>query len=144
MKYQLSTRQYASDEAVEKFFATFAAHFTFNDHGNFPPYEGQKFKQISEKDFYWPFIYSPTFTEFRQVRPEFFEPTEPFKGAWIRSIHLSYFPDGSVVGWTSEGDSIQYWRIKMPHELKSTNIGNCLNRYDCQICKYSNEVDSSG
>lgn len=32
---------------------------------------------------------------------------------------------------------------KLKHRTKETNIGRCFNRYTCEICGFSYEIDSS-
>lgn len=60
-------------------------------------------------------------------------------------LQLSWYHNG-------RGDAIylDYWTGKVrfflfaecEHEFKTTNVGRCLNRYDCTKCGYSETIDS--
>lgn len=49
---------------------------------------------------------------------------------------------GFANGWRDIPIIVQGCR-ELKHEIESENIGKCLHRYSCYICKYKYKVDSS-
>lgn len=49
---------------------------------------------------------------------------------------------GYANGWGEAPEIVKQCK-KEGHYVKSENLGNCLNMYTCEICKYKYKVDSS-
>lgn len=67
---------------------------------------------------------------------------------WQRIDGITYkifwFYDGRCFAISEERGKLRFWEgCLCEHEYKITNLGRCWNRYDCQKCGFSKEVDSS-
>jgi hypothetical protein len=91
--------------------------------------------------------YSPEGMEYRQLfRPKDPNTYWPFGDAPCAYGHYIFFHDrtGCAYLWCGSKIGHAWYEFGCDHKMVRTkNLGNCYNRYECSICGYTEDVDSS-